>query len=247
MKALILAAGKGTRLRPITSYVPKPMLPIQGRPLMEWALRPLLACGIKEFVIAVSYLADQIENYFGRGERLGVSIEYSRGSRPAGKAGEVWRARDLLPGAFLVAPGDTICHLDYRRLLDFHRGHGGPATVAFSTRYRLEVGTAEIDERGLVRKFLEKSNLGRPVSTGAYVLDQRIFPYIEECNPEQREVDLPADIFPRLLQEGTPIYGYAGDYAWWDVGRINDYESLLSLSPAEAAQILPWGTVHEHI
>lgn len=245
MKALILAAGKGTRLRPITNYVPKPMLPLHGRPLMEWVLYPLIACGIKNFVVAVSYLAEQIENYFGKGERWGVSIDYSRGSEPAGKAGEIWRARNLLQqeeGAFLVVPGDTVCHLDYRELLDFHQGHGGPVTVAFSSRYHLEVGTAQIDEHNLVKEFKERPNLNQPVSSGAYVLDKRIFSHIEKFNPEKQEVDLPGDIFPRLLQEGTPIYGYTRDYPWWDVGRINDYESLLKLSRAEAAQILPWGS-----
>ncbi|HUW65741.1 MAG TPA: nucleotidyltransferase family protein [Spirochaetia bacterium] len=246
---MVLAAGKGTRLRPLTDYVPKPMLPLHGRPLMEWAVLPLVACGIRDFVVAVSYLGDQIENYFRDGARWGVHIEYSYGPQPAGKAGEIWRARNLLAkkeGPFLVVPGDTICHLDYRDLLDFHRGHGGPVTVAFSSLYRLEVGTAQIDEQGLVKEFRERPNLDRPVSTGAYVLDGRIYSYIKEFNPEMREVDLPADVFPRLLQEDTPVYGYVRDYPWWDVGRINDYESLLRLSPDEAAQVLPWRSADEH-
>jgi NDP-sugar pyrophosphorylase family protein len=243
MKALILAAGKGTRLRPITNYVPKPMLPLHGKPLLEWVILPIIACGIKDFVFAVSYLAEQIINYFGDGERWGVRIKYSQGPEPAGKAGEIWRARNLLLGEeepLLVVPGDTICHLDYRELLDFHQGHGGPVTVAFSSRYRLEVGTAEIDEHSRVIKFLEKANLDQPVSTGAYVLDKRIFPYIEEFNPEEQEVDLPDDIFPYIFKEGLPIYGYKRDFPWWDVGRINDYENIIKLSPAEVGKILPW-------
>lgn len=250
MKALILAAGKGTRLRPITNYIPKPMLPLHGKPLLEWVILPLIDCGIKEFVFAVSYLADQIINYFGSGERWGVKISYSRGPEPAGKAGEIWRSRNYLTaeeGPFLVVPGDTICHLDYRELLEFHRGHGGQVTIAFSSRYRLEVGTAEIDEQSRVLKFLEKVNLDRPVSTGAYVLDRRIFPYIEEYGPEKREVDLPGDIFPSLFNKGLPIYGYQRDYPWWDVGRINDYEAILKLSPTEIGQILPWRDKNEYI
>jgi NDP-sugar pyrophosphorylase family protein len=241
LKALILAAGRGTRLRPITDYVPKPMLPLHGRPLMEWALLPLLACGIRDYVIAVSYLAEQIENYFGGGERWGVSINYSRGRQPAGKAGEIWRARGLLRPEgepFLVVPGDTICHLDYHTFLDFHRLHGGPVSVACSTRYRLEVGLAEIEHGNRVRSFREKPNLGQPVSTGAYLLDERILPYIAEFDPETREVDLPGDVFPRLLEDDVPIYGFVGDFPWWDVGRINDYDSLLRLNPAEVAQVL---------
>ncbi|SPF34432.1 Putative Mannose-1-phosphate guanyltransferase (fragment) [Candidatus Desulfosporosinus infrequens] len=249
MKALILAAGKGTRLRPLTNYVPKPMLPLHGKPLLEWVMLPIIACGIKDFVFAVSYLAQQIINYFGDGERWGVRINYSQGSEPVGKAGEIWRSRKLLlaeEGPFLVVPGDTITHLDYQELLDFHQGHGGLVTVAFSRRYRLEVGTAEIDDKSRVIKFLEKDNLDQPVSTGAYVLDSRIFPYIEEFKPDQQEVDLPGDVFPYLLKKGLPIYGYERDYAWWDVGRINDYESLIQLPPSEAAQVLPWRSRHEY-
>jgi len=244
LTALVLAAGRGARLRPLSDYVPKPMLPLHGRPLMEWVLIPLIACGFREFVVAVSHLADQIINYFAAGERWGVHIEYSRRPKPAGKAGEVWAARGLLArggGPFLVVPGDTVCHLDYRDLMAFHQRHGGPVTVAFSTRYRLEVGTALVDAGGRVREFSERANLDRPVSSGAYVLDDRIFSWIEKFDPERREVDLPADVFPLLLAEGVPVYGYVDDYAWWDVGRISDYEGLLRLSPGEVRSVLPWG------
>ncbi|MCL2336924.1 MAG: nucleotidyltransferase family protein [Firmicutes bacterium] len=252
MQALILSPGKGTRLRPITNYLPKPMLPLHGRPLMEWVMLPLIACGIKDFVVAVSYLGEQIKNYFSRGERWGVRINYCSGPHPAGKAGEIWRAQDLLrcrdrAEPFLVVPGDTLCHLHYLELLDFHRQHRGPVSVAFSTRYPLEVGTAEIDRRHRVVRFHEKANLNLPVSTGAYVLDSRIFPYIHSFAPEEKEVDLPADVFPKLLAAAEPIYGYVQDYAWWDVGRISDYESLLGLTPEEAAKILTWGAKDGHL
>jgi mannose-1-phosphate guanylyltransferase len=243
VQALILAAGKGTRLHPITNYVPKPMLPLHGKPLMEWVMLPLIACGVRDFVIAVSYFAEQIQNYFGHGEKWDVKIDYSYGQNPAGKAGEIWRASNFLPDGnapFLVVPGDTICHLDYRALLDFHRGHGGPVTVAFSTQYRLEVGIAELNAHHQVTKFFEKANLGRPVSTGAYVLDKHIFPYIQEFSSKKQEVDLPGDIFPHLLEKGVPIYGFISDYLWWDVGRISDYEDLAEMSPAQAAKIFKW-------
>jgi len=243
LKTLILAAGKGTRLHPITKYIPKPMLPLHGKPLMEWVILSLIAFGIRDFVVAVSYLAEQIENYFGLGDKWHININYSRGPEPAGKAGEIWRARKLLnteEEPFLVVPGDTICHLNYRDLLDFHQNHGGPVTVALSTRYRLEVGTAKIDEQNLIKEFHEKPNLDQPVSSGAYVLDNNIFPYIEKFDPDKREVDLPGDIFPYLLQQGTPIYGYIDDYHWWDVGRVSDYESLIKLPSNEVAKVLPW-------
>jgi NDP-sugar pyrophosphorylase family protein len=250
VQALILAAGKGTRLHPITNYVPKPMLPLHGKPLLEWVMLPLIECGIDEFIIAVSYFAEQIQNYFGTGEKWDIKINYSYGPTPAGKAGEILRASELLADGhtpFLVVPGDTICHLDYRALLDFHQSHGGSVTVAFSTRYRLEVGIAALDDQHRVKQFFEKANLGRPVSTGAYVLDQRIFSYIQEFKSRQSEVDLPGDIFPYLLAEGTPIYGFISDYRWWDVGRISDYEDLAELAPAEAAKIFKWDLQFAHV
>lgn len=245
MKALILAAGKGTRLRPITDYIPKPMVPLYGKPLLEWILLDLISYGIREYVIATSYLAEQIENYFGDGCCWGIHIEYSRGKTPAGKAGEIWRARQSLEGEndFLVIPGDTICHLNYRELMQFHRQHGGMASVALSTYYRLEVGIAEVDNSNRITQFLEKTHLGRPVSTGTYLLNQTIFPYIEKFKPDCQEVDLPGDVFPALLQDKVPIYGYVQDYEWWDIGKVNDYEVMANMPLQQAAAVLDW---HNH-
>lgn len=240
MKTLVLAAGKGTRLRPITDFIPKPMVPIHGKPLLEWVLLHLASYGLREFVFAVSYFAEQIENYFADGSRWDVKIEYSRGASPAGKAGEVWRARELIGGEeqILVVPGDTISHLDYGEFLAFHASRRGLVAVAFSTRYRLEVGLADVDERNVVTGFYEKVNLGRPVSTGSYVLDRGVMPFIERFGPERRLVDLPGDVFPLLLKEKIPIYGFVADYDWWDIGRINDYEEIAKMPAAEAARIL---------
>lgn len=241
MKALILAAGKGTRLRPITDYLPKPMVPLHGKPLMEWVILHLSSCGIKEFVIAVSYLAEQIENYFGDGEKWGVKIAYSYHTMPTGKAGEIWRARNLLADqqeAFLVVPGDTIIHLHYQDVFKFYQQHNRGFSVVFSTQYRLEVGLAEVGADHKIKRFLEKTNLGSPVSIGSYLLDHSIFPYIEKFHPEQNEVDLPGDVFPFLLEEGVPIYGFVQDFPWWDIGRMNDYEKLVQMPKEAALQIL---------
>ena len=240
MKALILAAGKGTRLRPITDYIPKPMVPIHGKPLLEWVLLHLISYGIQEYVIAISYLAEQIENYFGDGDRLGVSIQYSYGSTPAGKAGEIWRSREFISEEkqFLVVPGDTITHLNYSNFIKFHENHGGVASVALSTNYRLEVGFAQVDESNRITKFLEKTNLGRPVSTGTYLLDKDIFPYIKTFCPDMNEVDLPGDVFPVLLSNNIPIYGFEGDYEWWDIGKINDFEALAHMPFTQASRVL---------
>jgi NDP-sugar pyrophosphorylase family protein len=240
MKALILAAGKGTRLRPITDYIPKPMVPLHGKPLLEWVLLHLISYGIKDYIIAVSYLAEQIENYFGDGGRWGINIQYSRGSVPAGKAGEVWRARDLLnsDSRFLVIPGDTISHMDYQSFIEFHEQHGGVVSVALSTKYRLEVGLAEVDENSKIINFIEKANLDQPVSTGTYILEREIFPYIEKFNPTKSEVDLPGDVFPVLLHHSETVHGYIRDYDWWDIGRVNDYEAIAHMPPEQAIHML---------
>jgi len=242
MKALLLAAGQGARLRPVTDYIPKPMVPLHGKPLLEWVILYLLSYSITEYVIAVSYLAEQIENYFGNGARWGIKIDYGRGASPAGKAGEVWRCRDLLRDEkrFLVVPGDTICHLNYKEFMDFHARQGGMVSVALSTQYRLEVGMAEVAGDGRITAFLEKTNLNRPVSTGTYLLEAAIFSYIERFNPSRNEVDLPGDVFPVLLSEGKPIHGFVRDYAWWDIGRLNDYEALAHM-PAQQAEVILYG------
>jgi len=243
MKALILAAGKGTRLRPITDFIPKPMVPIHGKPLLEWVLLHLISHGIREYVIAVSYFAEQIENYFADGSRWGITIQYSYGDTPAGKAGEVWRARELIRGAekyFLVVPGDTISHLNYRELIEFHESHCGLVTIALSTHYRLEVGLAKVNERNIVTDFFEKMNLDSPVSTGAYILNEDIMPYIERLSPEQQLVDLPGDVFPAIMRENIPLYGFVRNYDWWDIGKLNEYEDLARRPFAEVLQILSW-------
>ena len=240
MKALVLAAGKGTRLRPITDYIPKPMVPLHGKPLLEWVILYLMPFGIREYVIAISYLAEQIENYFGDGSRWGIHIEYSYGEAPTGKAGEVWRCRELLAGEerFLVVPGDTICHLNYSDFMRFHERQGGIVSVALSTKYQLEVGLAEVDDHGKILAFLEKTNLNTPVSTGSYILERPIFPYIESFNPVKNEVDLPGDVFPKLLREGKGINGFVVEYDWWDIGRISDYDQLAHMPQRQAISIL---------
>lgn len=202
MKALILAAGKGTRLRPLTKYIPKPMLPLHGKPLLEWELLHLISCGISEFVIAVSLLSDQIKNFFEDGSRWGVKISYSEGKNPAGKAGEIFRAQSILKDSphFLVVPGDTICHLDYRKLISFHYEHNSFVTIALSTKFKLEVGFAKLNEQNMITEFLEKTNLDSPVSTGAYVLGNRIFSYIEKIYNDEDVLDLPQDIFHSYLK-----------------------------------------------
>lgn len=248
MKALILAAGKGTRLRPVTDYIPKPMVPLHGKPLLEWVILYLRSYGITEYVIAVSYLAEQIENYFGNGSRWGIRIEYGRGPAPAGKAGEVWRCHHFLKDEerFLVVPGDTICHLNYRDFMEFHNKQGGMVSVALSTQYRLDVGLAVVSNDGRIITFLEKSNLNRPVSTGTYLLEASIFPYIERFNPLKSEVDLPGDVFPVLLREGKVINGFVQQYDWWDIGKLSEYDALAHL-PLEEAQLILYGNARHAI
>lgn len=242
MKALVLAAGRGSRLRPLTDYVPKPMLPVRGTPLLEWALYPVILAGFDDLVIAVSHHAAQIEHHFGDGAHLGARMTYSRGAAPAGKAGEIWRARALLPrdeGPYLIVPGDTLTDLDYPALMAFHRAHGGPVTVVLSTHYRLEVGLARLDpQTARILAWSEKPEVDRPVSTGAYVISASVIDAIAPFHPDEREVDLPAEVFPALLAAGEPLYGFVGDIAFQDIGRIDDYERLTRDEASPGAAML---------
>jgi Nucleoside-diphosphate-sugar pyrophosphorylase involved in lipopolysaccharide biosynthesis/translation initiation factor 2B, gamma/epsilon subunits (eIF-2Bgamma/eIF-2Bepsilon) len=130
--------------------------------------------------------------------------------------------------------------LNYREFMDFHERQGGMVSVALSTQYRLEVGLAEVSSDGRIMAFFEKSNLNRPVSTGAYLLEASIFPYIEGFNPSQNEVDLPGDVFPVLLREGQQINGFVSEYEWWDIGKINDYDALAHM-PSQQAKFILYG------
>ena len=226
MKAVIMAGGEGTRLRPLTSNAPKPMLPIANRPMMEHIIGLLREHGFDEIVVTVAFLANHIKTYFGDGSEFGVKIWYADEPVPLGTAGSVANAKELLDETFLVISGDVLTDMDLGEVMRFHRDRGAMATIGLTAVDNpLEFGIVITREDGTIERFLEKPTWGQvfsdTINTGIYVLDPSIFEYI----PGGRSVDFSSEVFPAMLAAGKPLYGAVMTGYWEDVGTLEAYLS----------------------
>ncbi|WP_042426038.1 mannose-1-phosphate guanyltransferase [Streptacidiphilus anmyonensis] len=225
MKAVVMAGGEGTRLRPMTASMPKPLLPVVNRPIMEHVLRLLKRHGLTDTVVTVQFLASLVRNYFGDGEELGMKLTYANEEKPLGTAGSVKNAEDALKDdSFLVISGDALTDFDLTELMEFHRSKGAMVTVCLTrVPNPLEFGITILDEEGRVERFLEKPTWGQvfsdTVNTGIYVMEPEVFDYVAA----DTSVDWSGDVFPQLLKEGKPIYGYVAEGYWEDVGTHESY------------------------
>jgi mannose-1-phosphate guanylyltransferase/phosphomannomutase len=224
MKAVIMAGGEGTRLRPLTSNAPKPMLPIANAPMMEHIVALLREHGFDEIVVTVAFLANHIRNYFGDGSELGVRMAYATEETPLGTAGSVLNAREQLDERFLVISGDVLTDIDLEAIWRFHDERGAMATIGLTpVENPLEFGIVITHEDGSIERFLEKPTWGQvfsdTINTGIFVLEPEIFDYIEPG----RSVDFSSEVFPRLLDEGKPLYGAVVEGYWEDVGTLEAY------------------------
>ena len=224
MKAVVMAGGEGTRLRPLTSNQPKPMVPIVGKPCIEHIVELLRSHGFEEVVITLAFLPQAIRSYFGDGEALGMSIEYSVEELPLGTAGSVGLARDALDETFLVISGDALCDVDLGALIAFHREKGAAATIGLkSVDNPLEFGIVVTDEEGRIERFLEKPSWGQvfsdTINTGIYVLEPEVLRHV----PAEGTYDFSKELFPLLLEMGRPLYGYVMDGYWQDIGNLEQY------------------------
>ncbi|MBP0000602.1 MAG: NDP-sugar synthase [Cyanobacteria bacterium SID2] len=238
MKAMILAAGKGTRVRPITYTIPKPMIPILQKPVMEFLVELLRQHGFDEIMVNVSHLANEIENYFRDGQRFGVQIGYSFEGKIAdgellgkalGSAGGMKRIQDFCPffdDTFVVLCGDALIDLDITAAIEWHRKKGAISTVILKPVPKEEVssyGVVVTDDEGRIKAFQEKPSveeaLSNNINTGIYIFEPEIFDYI----PSGQEYDIGGDLFPKLVEIGAPFYGLSMDFQWVDIGRVPDY------------------------
>ncbi len=224
MKAVIMAGGEGTRLRPQTSNLPKPMLPLVGRPMMEHIVSLLRRHGITDIVVTVAFLPNAIRSYFGDGSELGVRMVYATEETPLGTAGSVRNAMEQLTERFLVISGDVLTDIDLTEIVAFHEKNDALATIALSAvENPLEFGIVITREDGTIERFLEKPGWGQvfsdTINTGIYVLEPEIFERI----PAGRSVDFSGEVFPAALEDGGPLYGYVADGYWEDVGTTAAY------------------------
>ena len=224
MKAVVMAGGEGTRLRPLTSNQPKPMVPIVGKPCMEHILELLREHGMTDVIVTVAFLPQAIRSYFGEGDTLGMSIGYSVEESPLGTAGSVRLAAKQLDETFLVISGDALCDVDLSALVAFHRERGAAVTIGLkSVDNPLEFGIVVTDDEGRIERFLEKPSWGQvfsdTINTGIYVLEPEVLKHV----PTDRPYDFSKELFPYLLEMGRPLYGYVMDGYWQDVGDLDQY------------------------
>ena len=224
MKAVVMAGGEGTRLRPLTSNQPKPMVPVVGKPCMEHILELLREHGMNEVIVTVAFLPQAIRSYFGAGETLGMEIGYSVEESPLGTAGSVRLAAKQLDETFLVISGDALCDLDLTALVDFHKEKGAAVTIGLkSVENPLEFGIVVTDEDGRIERFLEKPSWGQvfsdTINTGIYVIEPEVLKHV----PADRPYDFSKELFPYLLEMGRPLYGYVMEGYWQDIGNLDQF------------------------
>ena len=225
MKAVVMAGGEGTRLRPLTSSRPKPLVPILNKPCMQHTIELLKRYGITDIVVTLYYLADEIEGYFGDGSELGVNLIYTVEDTPLGTAGSVKKAEEYLKDdTFIIVSGDALTDLDVEKALAYHQEKQSVATLVLQhVDNPLEFGVVITDDNGRIRRFLEKPSWGEvfsdTVNTGMYILEPSIFEYMQP----DKSYDWSQDIFPQILAEEKPMFGYVlGEY-WTDVGSLQQY------------------------
>ncbi|TMF36772.1 MAG: nucleotidyl transferase [Chloroflexi bacterium] len=224
MKAVVMAGGEGSRLRPLTSNMPKPLVPVAGRPIMEHILLHLRRHQLRDVVATVQYLGASIRNYFGDGSDQGVALTYSVEDSPLGTAGSVMLARQQLNEPFVVISGDSLTDIDLGAAARFHREHKAIATIVLKpVPNPLEYGVVVVDDGGAVQRFIEKPSWGEVISdlanTGIYILDPAVFDFFRPGEV----TDWSGDVFPKLLKEGEHVFGWIADGYWEDVGSHPAY------------------------
>jgi mannose-1-phosphate guanylyltransferase len=225
LKAMVLAAGKGTRLSPLTGEVPKPMAWVADTPLIQHVFHLLASHGIGEVYVNVHYLADVFLEAYGEERCInGTTVRLSREEELRGTAGGVKRLESYFDEIFVVVSGDALTDVDIKDLVDFHKKKGALATIALKTVANTsEFGVVEVDEEGDILSFQEKPDLQEAISnlanTGVYVLEPRALSYI----PENAFFDFAMDVFPRFLEAGERFVGYQGDFYWSDIGSLETY------------------------
>jgi len=224
LKAVILAGGFGTRLRPLSYSYPKPMVPIRGKPFLQYLLDSLKVQGVSEFILCLHYMADRFIDYFGDGSKFGYRITYSIEEKPMGTAGALRKAENYMDSTFLVLNGDTYLDVDIQKMLRFHRNNENTGTIALvkmkknTSRY----GLVEVSPNYRIVGFSEKVHVSEGyINTGVYIFEKKILDYI----PANRKISLEKEILPNILSK-EKICGFPVDGYFIDIGIPEDYYRL---------------------
>ena len=236
MQAMVLAGGKGTRLQPYTTVLPKPLMPVSSYPILEIIVRQLAHAGVHEIVLAVGHLSHLIQAFFQDGSRFGVSIRYSHEEQSLGTAGPIGLALDFLEDDFLIMNGDLLTTLNYRKLFQFHQNHGGAATIGLCPReVKIDFGVIETTPNGRLEKYMEKPVYSFTVSMGINVLKKRA---LREFLKPGQYLDIP-DLMLQLSRNGQEVYCYSEPCRWLDIGRIDDYQQATAVFESCPEEFLP--------
>lgn len=224
MKAIIMAGGEGSRLRPLTCDLPKPMVSVMNVPIMEHIINLLKNHGITEIGVTLMYLPQKIKDYFGNGSHFGVNLHYFTEDTPLGTAGSVKNAGDFLDETFIVISGDSLTDMDITKAIEYHREKESKATIVLTrVDVPLEYGVVITDKKGAITGFLEKPSWSEvfsdTVNTGTYILEPEIMDYLEFG----KKTDFSQDLFPMLLEKKEPMYGYIMSDYWCDIGDLQAY------------------------
>ncbi len=236
MQAVILAGGKGSRLRPFTNTFPKPLVPVGDKAILEIVLEQLRYHGVTEVVIAVNHMAHLIRAFFGAGERLGMRIEYSEEDAPLGTAGPL-RLIERLDENFLMLNGDILTTLDFAELFRGHVEDCRKVTIAtFTKEVKIDLGVLKVTD-GLLSDYIEKPTECFTVSMGIYAMHRSVLDVI----PREGKYDL-NEMMLDLRDRGTPIHCHEGKCEWLDIGRAGDYEEATRLFEEGRERFLPQRT-----
>ena len=253
MKAMILAAGKGTRVRPITHTIPKPMIPILQKPVMEFLLELLREHGFTEIMVNVSHLAEEIENYFRDGQRFGVEIAYSFEGRiedgeligdamgSAGGLKKIQNFQRFFDDTFVVLCGDALIDLDLSEAVRRHKAKGAMASMITKRVPKDQVssyGVVVTDDDGRVRSFQEKPAVDEAASdminTGIYIFEPEVLDFV----PSNQPFDIGSDLFPKLVEAGADLYALPMEFEWVDIGKVPDYwQAIRSVLQGQVRQV----------
>ncbi len=222
---VILAGGQGSRLRPYTTVLPKPLMPVGDVPILEVLVKQLRSLGLKRLIFATNYRDGLLRSYFGTGQTLGVDITYCKENRRLGTVGPLHLIADELPQSFLVLNGDILTDLNYRALLDEHKQSGELLTLGtFRRKLKIKDGVLDLDDAGRVAAFREKPTLPLTISLGAYAMDRGILDLIPPDVPYGMD-----ELVLSMLERNLPVNTYHHDGLWLDIGTPGDLEKANEL------------------